>query len=211
MIDLQSINESLDYDPNIILYLGHLSHAKGYCDVLEIIPEIANLFPEVKFCFAGTFIHQERNVLRNSIDGTLIHPKNSNDLYKKLIKDKLEHNYQYLGMISGAEKDYWISRCNFMILPSYSEGFSMAVLEGLAHAKPIITTPVGALKDIITHGENGFLQNPGDKNSLRDNIIELLSDKRLRDSFALNNQKKRLDFSIQKIEMEYINLFKSLL
>jgi glycosyltransferase involved in cell wall biosynthesis len=211
MIDISDIPKRLDYhDENIILFLGHLSHAKGYCDLIEVIPEVVKVFPDVKFCFAGTIIAQERNILKNSISGELIHLKNPNELFNRIIKGKFEKNYQYLGTISGANKEHWLSICNFMVMPSYSEGFSMSILEAIAHGKPVITTPVGALKDIISHRENGLLLQPGDKELLAHHIIELLSNKKLRNRIAQNNWSKRHDFSVEKIESEYIKLFKSL-
>ena len=211
MINLSNININNNYNENIIIFIGHLSHAKGYCDIIQIIPKVAAKFPNVQFCFAGTVISEERNVLRNSIDDSLIVLKNPIELYNEIIKDKYDQNYRYLGSITGTLKNDWISKCNFMVLPSYSEGFSMSVLEGIAFGKPIITTPVGALKDIIEHGKNGLLLLPGEKDKLESHILELLSNKKLRNEIAFNNRIKRNDFSVENIENNYIKLFKRFL
>ncbi len=47
----------------------------------------------------------------------------------------------FTGMVEGDQKKTLISRAECYILPSYSEGFSMSVLENLAAGKPVIITP----------------------------------------------------------------------
>lgn len=47
----------------------------------------------------------------------------------------------FLGPQFGAEKDACYRNCDAFILPSYSEGLPMAVLEAWAYAKPVLMTP----------------------------------------------------------------------
>ena len=63
----------------------------------------------------------------------------------------------------------------------------MSVLEALAMGKPVVCTPVGALKEVVRDGENGYLVTPGDWRSLVTKIDALLGDKEKRDKMAENN------------------------
>ena len=175
------------YNKNSILFLGHLSYAKGYCDLLQVIPEVVKLFPDVIFSFAGTFRDKERNVFHNQITGEKLQFKSSKNCLDEYIGDQYKKNYQYLGVVSGKDKIELLRNCNFLVLPSYSEGFSMSVLEAMAMGKPVVCSPVGAMGDIVIHGENGLINNPGDNEQLKDNIIALLDNVKMRNDMAENN------------------------
>ena len=52
------------------------------------------------------------------------------------------------------------------VLTSISEGFPYVILEGARYAKPIVSSRVGGIADLIRPGENGFLFEPRDVNAL---------------------------------------------
>ncbi|WP_033960106.1 glycosyltransferase family 4 protein [Psychroserpens jangbogonensis] len=213
MIDISKYAciDNTQYDENIILFLGHLSHAKGYNDILKVIPRISIKYPKIKFVFAGTKKEIERNITFNDSTGESILFENPENVYKEYIKGKFEKNYQYLGQLGENDKISWLKKCNFFLLPSYSEGFSTAVLEGIATGKPILTTPVGGLKDVIKHNVNGLLVLPGELNNLENAILELLGNNALRNQIAYNNILYRKNFYIKNIEDKYSDIFHSLL
>jgi len=181
-------NEKIDsYNPNMILFLGHLSFAKGYCDILKVIPTVIQRFPNIKFVFAGSIIRNERNVFHNQITGQHILFEDPKECYKKYLLEGNKENYTYLGMVNEQEKINLLKRCNFLLLPSYSEGFSMAVLEALTLGKPVLCTPVGALGEIVQNEVNGLIVPPGDIKSLEQAVCRLLSDQQLRNKIAATN------------------------
>jgi glycosyltransferase involved in cell wall biosynthesis len=49
----------------------------------------------------------------------------------------------------------------------------------MASALPIVTTPVGAIPEIMEDGVNGFLISPGDKKAMEEKILSLLEDPEL--------------------------------
>jgi glycosyltransferase involved in cell wall biosynthesis len=205
------IDEDPDYDQDIVFFLGHLSHAKGYCDILRVMPEVVADFPNVKFCFAGTLIDEERNVFYNGVNGEPIVSSNPKTVFKEVIQSRFQRNYQYLGKLDSKEKIKWFRKSNIFILPSYSEGFSMSVLEAIAAGKPIITTPVGALKDILEHKKNAILVTPGDLQALRNALLEVLSNASLRNRLAENNRTLRTNFGVDQVVLDYKELFNKIL
>ena len=105
-----------------------------------------------------------------------------------------------------------LRKCNFLVLPSYSEGFSMAVLEALAMAKPVVCTPVGALRDYVIHDRNGLIVKTGDVPALASAIKQLIGDEATRDRIALNNHRyAREHFSIDIVAHQLCDLLKSVL
>lgn len=66
------------------------------------------------------------------------------------------------------------------VLPSLFEGMGRAVLEAMAAAKPVVASRVGGIPDLVTHGTNGLLVQPGDRGSLARALLEILSDASLR-------------------------------
>ncbi len=63
--------------------------------------------------------------------------------------------------------------CDLVVLPSWREGLSRALIEAAAMERPIITTDVPGCRDVIDHGQCGLLVPPHDPEALR-LAIELL-------------------------------------
>ncbi len=69
---------------------------------------------------------------------------------KHLIKKDKSNNIRFLGEISPKEISEKIQESDLVVLPSWSEGNSLAILESAANARTIIATPVGQNEKIIS-------------------------------------------------------------
>jgi glycosyltransferase involved in cell wall biosynthesis len=56
------------------------------------------------------------------------------------------------------------------------EPFGLVITEAMARGVPVIASDLGAPREIITDGENGFLVNPKETEKLADTIIRILND-----------------------------------
>ncbi|RJR42404.1 MAG: glycosyltransferase family 1 protein [Deltaproteobacteria bacterium] len=63
---------------------------------------------------------------------------------------------------------------DIFVLPSHSEGVSLAVLEAMAAGLPVIVSAVGGLPEIVKHEENGLLIPPKDAEALAGSLARLL-------------------------------------
>jgi starch synthase len=72
-----------------------------------------------------------------------------------------------------------MSNCDCLVFPSFFEGFGLVILEAMASAMPVITTTATAGPDIIEHGIDGFVIQPGDKHALGAAMNLLAADKSL--------------------------------
>jgi glycosyltransferase involved in cell wall biosynthesis len=62
--------------------------------------------------------------------------------------------------------DEYLQMSDIFVFPTEKEAFPLALIEAMACGLPVITTPVGGIKDILAHGKNGLLVEPGDAQQL---------------------------------------------
>jgi glycosyltransferase involved in cell wall biosynthesis len=81
-----------------------------------------------------------------------------------------------LSWIDANERDRLLAESDVFVLPSYAEGVPMSLLEAMAAGLPCITTPVGGIPDVFTHGAEGLLVPPGDAAQLRAAMSTFIGD-----------------------------------
>lgn len=134
--------------PRCILYSGALSHRKGV-DVLAraFAATMAN-FPKIQLLVAGDGPLRSR---MQTLLGTAI------------------SNTTFLGFQQWDELPEIYARACALVAPSRYDGWGLIVPEGLAAGLPVIaSTQMGAARDLLTAGKNGWLVEP-------DNIVDLTS------------------------------------
>jgi glycosyltransferase involved in cell wall biosynthesis len=129
------------------------------------------------------------------------------DLVKKL---GIENHVLFMGEQQDVYKFYNCFDC--FVLPSQSEGLSIALLEAMSFGLPIVTTGINKKHDVVTDGVNGFVVSCGDKKMLC-NAFEMLDmNKALRFSMSRENlvlvEEK---FNIRRVANEYIKLYTRLI
>src|SRR5690606_23140140 len=65
---------------------------------------------------------------------------------------------------------------DLLLLPSETEAFGLAALEGMACGVPVVATDAGGVPEVVRHGEAGYLAPVGAIDEMADAAIELLSD-----------------------------------
>ena len=73
-----------------------------------------------------------------------------------------------------------LSGADIACLPSHGEGLPKALLEAAAAGLPIVATNVPGCREIVRHGDNGFLVPPRDRRALTDALRELIRHECLR-------------------------------
>lgn len=72
------------------------------------------------------------------------------------------------------------ARCDVFVLPTLGDTYGWALLEAMAAGLPVISTAVGAIPEIVSHGDSGFVVRPGDVVGLRQALQSLVNDPDLR-------------------------------
>ncbi|BDR14799.1 glycosyltransferase family 4 protein [Vibrio sp. STUT-A11] len=104
----------------------------------------------------------------------------------------------------------WFSAADLQIHPSYTEGLGSVILEGMSAGLPVIGSNTGGIPDIIEHGYNGLLIEPGNADALADAIVSLYEDEQKRASFIQNGIKKLETFDIRYTSQQYLELYKKI-
>jgi glycosyltransferase involved in cell wall biosynthesis len=69
-----------------------------------------------------------------------------------------------------------IRLAHVLLMPSEMESFGLAALEAMACGVPAVGTRVGGVPELITDGEDGFLEKVGDIEGQAARVVELLTD-----------------------------------
>ncbi len=85
-----------------------------------------------------------------------------------------------LSWIDPHERDRLLAESDVFVLPSYAEGLPMALLEAMAAGLPSITTGVGGIPDVFTHGVEGSIVRPGDRAQLSAALALYITDESAR-------------------------------
>lgn len=175
-----------------VLFVGHISKAKGALDILKAIPLVTREVPNIKFYFAGDILKKEYNIIH--IDS----PPNIEAEVKRIVTESNIGKYvDFLEIIRGDEKLETFLNSHIFILPSYAEGFPFVILEAAAARLAIITTRVGALPEVFKDKKNMLFINSGDIKAIASSIVRLAKDKDLRN---------RMGESVHKVVAEKFNL-----
>jgi len=137
------------------LFLGRLGRRKGAYDLVKAflaLPE--QLRARARLTLAG--------------DGDL-------DGVTKLAAP-LKERVRVLPWIDAPTRERLLVESDVFVLPSRAEGVPMSLLEAMAAGLPCITTPVGGIPDVFTHGAEGLFIPPGDTTQLGAALRILIED-----------------------------------
>lgn len=153
-----------------ITFFAHLRKTKGIYELLAAYKCSLDYLPE------NTVLH-------------LCGMSDEFDIENYIIKNDLKKRVIYHGWVDGDEKKEIIQKTALYVLPTYFEGLSMTVLEGMSYGIPVITTNVTTMPELLGNITN--LVQPGNIDELSKQLIILM-----------NDEKKRL--RISNNEFEYI-------
>jgi phenylacetate-CoA ligase len=143
-----------------VLYLGWIYDFKGVYDLLHAWVLFRQRCPHWRLIVGG----------KGEVDRLLA-------LAKEL---GIEQDFEFLGWVTGTEKERQLRQADILVLPSYNEGMPISVLEGMAYGAAIATTPVGGVPDMMTEGVHGLWMKPGDIRGISDTLAELANSPELR-------------------------------
>ena len=111
-------------------------------------------------------------------------------------------------------KDIDVSNAGMDIvaLTSNNEGTPVSLIEAQASGKPVVSTSVGGVEDIVINGKTAFLSGINDKEAFAQNLLKLVEDDFLRKQFSLSGADfVREKFSYRRLCNDMGNLYNSLL
>jgi len=185
-------NRSIE-PPLKVLFLGRIGDRKGVFDLLEVIAlNKAAWVGKLAFIFGG--------------DGEI-------ERFTQCVqRERLEDLVNYLGWVTGEEKERLLSEADILVLPSYNEGLPISILEAMGYGLPIISTNIGGIPEVVLDGQNGYIITPGDKKELAGVISRYLQQPELTIKQGVKSLEMIKDFYpaavFSRLEMIYDSLVK---
>ncbi|MEA3457665.1 MAG: glycosyltransferase family 4 protein [Candidatus Thermoplasmatota archaeon] len=140
---------------NLVGYIGRLSEEKGILNFVKAIPEISKEKDDLEFLIGG--------------DGQLC-----DNIKKHLDENNLNDKVNLAGWIPHDKLPDYLNELKLVVLPSYTEGLPNLMLEAMACGTPVLATPVGAIPDVITDGETGFIMEANSPACIAENVMRAL-------------------------------------
>ena len=172
--------------------VANLRPVKGLDVLLKAIPEILKSIPNFLLLIVGKDLGE-----KSKLD--------------KIIESKnISQQVQFLGLRSDIQNILKLS--DIGILPSRSESLSNAIVEYISVGLPVIATDVGGTKELILHGENGFLVKKEDSSGLARAVVKAFSsDSTLRNMSTMSRSRAKNMFDIKIQTKCYEDYFLKLL
>jgi glycosyltransferase involved in cell wall biosynthesis len=184
------IDNFIEKEDFVFLFLSRISKKKGLDILVPAFNKLLNDFPKIKLIIAGpkgNFSDELNNIIFN----------NSNII---LLPSCIEWS-----------KDYLFKKSDVFVLPSYSEGFSIAALEAISYGKPSIFSHFVGFSDDISKFKAGLICETTII-SLYDQMKEIFASTELRKELTLNSQRLfTTNFRMDYIGQLFLNRINHLL
>lgn len=174
-------------DDRVLGTVGSLYPVKGHRFLLDAMPAVLERFLNVVLIIAG----------RGELEVPL------KDQAKRL---GIEEKVRFLGMRQDIPQ--LLALMDVFILPSLSEGLSMALLEAMAAGKPVVATRVGGNPELVEDGKTGMLVTAEDAKELAASLMRMLEEPTTMHFFGQTGAVRvQRQFSTHRMSNQYADLY----
>jgi glycosyltransferase involved in cell wall biosynthesis len=164
---------NISTDATLISCIAGFRPEKGHAILVRAFKRIASEYPQARLVLAG--------------DGPT----------RRMIEDQardqgLTDKILFLGQIDDVVPLIAASSCTVLASTSV-ETFSIAMLESMSMAVPVVSTKIGGAGEAIVNGETGYLVSPGSENDLAQALMNVLSDPRHAERMGYHARQKVVD------------------
>jgi glycosyltransferase involved in cell wall biosynthesis len=135
--------------------LAGVGRYKGYDRILEALPQIRQVIPDVHYILAGKGDDRPR-------------------IEQLIAQLQLQDCVTLAGFVPDEELGDYYNLCDVFAMPSKREGFGIVYIEALACGKPVLGGNRDGAIDALCHGELGVLVDPDDTHAIAKALIEIL-------------------------------------
>lgn len=161
----------------VILFFGFVKPYKGLIYLIRAIPYVLQKLPNAKFIIAGEFYDDRESYV--------------NEIETLRVQDAIRLYEDY---IANEEVGRFFTAADIVVLPYVSATQSGIVQIAYSFNKPVITTDVGGLPEVVRHGQTGFIVPPQNSRALGEAIVRFFSESRA-DEFIANVIEEKKKYS----------------
>lgn len=173
----------------VIIIIANLIPYKGHQDLLQALSNISH-----QLSFPWTLLCVGRD------DGI------QKALKQKAQDLKLGDHILWLG--SRSDIPDLLTAADISVLCSHEEGFSNAILEGMAAGLPMVVTDVGGNKEAVLDKITGFVVKPHDPRALGEAILQLFLNPELARKFGQKAKERVVEhFALETCVNQYVALY----
>jgi glycosyltransferase involved in cell wall biosynthesis len=180
---------------------------------IDAPPPAGEAMPERRFLFIGRLVEQKDlptllAALREVVGADLC-IAGSGPLRPALEREAADLPVRFLGEVEHARVPELMRGCRALVLCSTHEGVPNVVLEALAHGRPVIATPVGAIPELVRDHHNGRIVPVGDPEALAQALRDLCDDatwQRLADATRASVAAFAWPALVDRVEAELVRL-----
>lgn len=217
-IDLTQItfnySKKIYQSPIKFIYTGNVSYAKGFYDLISVYNLMMNDKLDFELHIVGEIVINKTSFQWLTKTQTNNYRNNYNDINSNMLRflnEKKENVFYYGSNIPSDHIYKLLGGSDVFIFLSYSEGFSLSILEALAFGLPIIMTPVGASVDYLNDVENCLYVPVGQPEVVLCKLKYLLSNDTLMNSMRNNNRRLAEEiFDINVVGKNLAEVFNSI-
>ncbi len=177
----------LPFTPPVLLLLGRLRSGKGFDTALRAFSLLKKRGSKARLLIAGA--GDERPCLENL----------ANEL--GLV------DVEWMGEVTRDCVPSLINRATLLLVPSYFEAFGLVALEAMQMERPVISSRIGGLTEIVSHCETGLLVPPKDPVALCQAVLELLNQPEQAKRMGIEGRKRAANFTLEQSVTQYEELF----
>ncbi|MBN1865101.1 MAG: glycosyltransferase family 4 protein [Victivallales bacterium] len=101
----------------------------------------------------------------------------------------------------------YLAASDIFVMPSYYEGFGIALAEAMAAGLPVVASRVGGIPEIVSDNLDGLLCTPGSRDELAEKILSLVQNPELKDKLAVNAGSRAEFFSEKRMLEAYFRIY----
>jgi glycosyltransferase involved in cell wall biosynthesis len=180
------------HDGDLVLFTpGRLAPEKGLEDLLDAFATALRSAPSMRLLIAGEGVLEQ-------------------ELHSRAKELGLEDRVRFLGFRTDVLR--LLAAVDIVVLPTWREGLSIALLEAMARGRPIITTSIGSNLEATLNGDAAILVEPMRPDRLVEAIVRLATDANLRASIGCRAREVFLGrYTHQRMLSGYHDLYLALL
>ena len=149
------------FDKPTVLFVGRLKRYKGVDILIRTMAHVIKNVPDAELVIIGSGDYESR-------------------LRKLAATCGVEKHCRFEGYLPTEKKVDFMRRSHLIVNPSPREGWGLNNIEANACGTAVVASDAPGLRDSVRAGETGLLFPYGDEHALTKNIIQILSDDKLR-------------------------------